>query len=271
MEHVLVVTLLAILFDATHIGLASGRVRPVLVARLGERGFTAVYFVIASATFAGLIAYYAAHRFDGPAGLALGATALRWPLIGVVVVGMMLCTAGLVAYPALPSALFGQAIRTPRGIERITRHPFFVGTAMVFGAHTLLATRLVGAAFCAGVAVLAVVGAWHQDAKLRVRRGEAYGEYLATTSAVPFGAVIAGRQHIVWRELPVVALASGLGVAFVIRLVHESLFGRGGVWIIAAVFGGAITAALQSWLHARRSPTAGGVGSAPARHATPRA
>src|SRR5437899_13047458 len=60
-------------------------------------------------------------------------------------------------------------IRAPRGVERVTRHPFFVGVALLASAHVLLATRLVGAVFFAGLAALAILGAWHQDRTLPAR------------------------------------------------------------------------------------------------------
>ena len=71
MEPALTVAVLWLLFAGTHIGLATRRVRAALVARLGEAGFTALFSVIASASFAAAIAYYAAHRTEGAPGLAL--------------------------------------------------------------------------------------------------------------------------------------------------------------------------------------------------------
>ena len=53
----------------------------------------------------------------------------------------------------------------------MTRHPFFVGVALLASAHVLLATRLVGAVFFAGLAALAILGARHQDRKILARRG----------------------------------------------------------------------------------------------------
>jgi hypothetical protein len=83
-------------------------------------------------------------------------------------------------------------------------------------------------------------------------RGRPYADYLAVTSAVPFAAIVAGRQRLVWRELPLGALAGGVGAAFVLRLVHGSLFADGGRWITLAIVGGGAVASVQSWLRARR-------------------
>ena len=252
MDHVAIVAGFAALFVATHIGLATSRIRTALVSALGDRGFTVFYFLVAAATYSAFIMSYAAHRLDGPAGADLGATALRWPLILVIVTGMMLMSAGLLAYPGMPSALFGQTVRPPRGVERITRHPFFAGTAMMFLAHTLLAPRLTGAVFSLSIAILAIVGAWHQDRKLHARRGSAYGDYLAATSGFPFAAIVSGRQRLVPREQPLGAYAAGAVAAVALRMVHGSLFADGGLWVIVAVLGGAGVAGAQSARRARR-------------------
>ena len=247
------VALCALLFVGTHVGLATHGVRARLVARLGEGGFFGLYSLVASVTFAIVVAYYAAHRFEGAAGLALVANpALRTVLVTMIVAGIALSVAGLAAYPRMPVALFGQSVGTPRGIERITRHPFFAGTAMMGIAHALLATHLTGTVFMGALALLAIAGARHQDAKYLRLRGRPYAEYLAVTSAVPFAAIVAGRQRLAWRELPFGALAAGVGLAFVLRAVHASIFAGGGRWVVLAAVGGGAVASLSSWRRARR-------------------
>src|SRR2546430_53348 len=130
MASVLGVTALWLVFGGTHIGLATRRVRVGLVSRLGERGFVALFSLIAAVSFSVLVHYYTLHRFDGPPGLALGAVpALRWTLMAVGVVGGVLIAASLVVYPRSPMALFNKTVRAPRGIERVTRHPLFGGGA----------------------------------------------------------------------------------------------------------------------------------------------
>ena len=133
MEPALTVAVLWLLFAGTHIGLATRRLRAALVARLGEAGFTALFSVIASASFAAAIAYYAAHRTEGAPGLALAnVPALRGALMAVTVTGIVLLSAGSVTYPGSPYDLFARTVRAPRGIERVTRHPFFAGVARPF-------------------------------------------------------------------------------------------------------------------------------------------
>ena len=86
-------------------------------------------------------------------------------------------------------------------MERITRHAFFWGLGMLAIAHALLATRLVGTVLFTGVALVAIGGSYHQDRKLLARIGRPYADYLAATSAVPFAAIVAGRQRFPWTDL----------------------------------------------------------------------
>src|SRR5438105_1612275 len=67
-----------------------------------------------------------------------------------------------------------------------------------------------------------------------------YAAHRFAGSAAPsFGAVVTGRQRVVWGELPFGAFALGAMFVVALRMVHASIFARGGVWIISTVLGGA--------------------------------
>ena len=105
MEPWLGMALLWGLFAGAHIGLATGRARSALASRLGERGYGVFFSVIATCCYSLLISYYAQHRFEGSPGLALGGVAaLRWALMGVIVVGVMLMVATFAGYARSPYA-----------------------------------------------------------------------------------------------------------------------------------------------------------------------
>lgn len=260
MEVVSTMLLLAVLFVGSHVGLAVVPVRSRLVARLGEWGFAAVYVAVAAATFSAAVIYYADHRLAGPAGPALGRVPLlREALIAMVVVGVTLMVAGFASYGGSPYAVGGShAARAPRGLERVTRHPFFAGTALFATAHALLATHLIASVLMLGLALLAIAGSMHQDRKLVRLHGERMAAYLAVTSAVPFAAIAAGRQRLVRHELPWRALAGGVAVALVLSRVHDRIFADHGIWVIATVVGGALVATIAAFFAARRAPRAPG-------------
>ena len=248
------VAFLALVFVGSHLGLATGPVRSRLVARFGERGFFAIFSGVAAISFALLAVWYADHRTDGPPGLALGAyPALRWPLVSILVLGLVFIIGGFARYTGGPyDVVDPDASRPPRGIERVTRHPFLVGVALFAGAHALLAPHLVGAVLMFSLAALACIGARHQDAKLRRRRGATFDDYLEHTSTLPFAAILAGRQRLAWRELPAGALVAGLALAVGLRSVHAQIFAHHGAWVILGTLGGALTIVAVSWARDRR-------------------
>jgi uncharacterized membrane protein len=267
MEPALGVALLSLVFAGLHVGLATRRVRAALVARLGERGFLALFSAVAAIGWTALVHYYAVHRFEGAAGLALGG-ATRLVLMTIVVVGLVLALTALASYLSSPYALNnGDGPHVVHGIERITRHPFFAGVGMAAAAHVLLAPHLAGAVLSAGLAVLALGGAWHQDRKLLARRGRPFPEFLATTSLVPFAAIVAGRQRLVLRELPWAVMAVALVLVALLRRGHAGIFAHGGLWVILTVVGGAAILMVQDLWVARRRARRRAVqpGIAPAR------
>ena len=239
MEPAVTVALAWLVFAATHLGLATAGVRSRLVARFGEPGFTYLYSAVAAVVFAVLVSRYASVRFDGLPGPALGRVAgVREALIALVVAGVVLMTATFARYDETPyNGVEERRFGPPRGLERITRHPFFAGLVVFSLAHALLATQLVGSVFQLGSAVVAAVGCWHQDRKLAARFGAPFEAYLRATSAVPFVAIAAGRQRLAWDELPWRAIAAGLALAFALRAVHASIFAWGGVPFVAGVLG----------------------------------
>jgi uncharacterized membrane protein len=260
MQPAINVAILWLLFAGTHIGLATRRIRTPLAERLGPLGFSMLFSAVAALTFPLLVHYYATVRFDGLAGLDLGRFApLRAIAIGAIAAGVTLIAASLWRFPASTLALVDPRPFEPQGIERITRHPFFVGVALMGIAHVALAARLVGAVAFGGLAILTIAGAMHQDRKLLANVGAPYAEYLRQTSFVPFAAIATGRQRIVWRELPWAGLTVGLALAFALRSVHASIMSHGGAWVIGVVLGGAGLATLQMLAHRRRATTAHGL------------
>jgi uncharacterized membrane protein len=247
-----------ILFGGSHVGLATSGARRRLVRRLGERRFAWTFVLVSSVLFTALAATYAEVRLAGPAGLGLAAVPWCSSLLAAATVLGFVLMAGALAprgYWDSPAAILREGVRPARGLERVTRHPFFTGVILLMGSHALLARHLTGTVFFAGFVGLAVGGAIHQAHKLRARKGAAFAEYLETTSALPFLAILRGRQRLAPRELPWVALALGAAAAFAVRSVHEGIFAWHGAPLIVSVVGGSIViGAITSWREQRARP-----------------
>lgn len=223
-------------FVLPHLVLTAGPVRAALRRRLGSVRLASLVSVIAWVTFVPLAWFYAAHRHEGPPGLGLGGVpVVAWPSIVAMSLGMVLMVAIVApsAYPASAAAVFARHSHEPRGLERITRHPFFFGLAIFGTAHALMATHLVGTIVFGGLAAMALIGAASQDRRLLAARGEEHRRYLASTSFVPLVAVLRGRQRIAWGELPWASLSAGIAAALGARWVHGTGFAHG--WLVVAI------------------------------------
>jgi uncharacterized membrane protein len=253
MQEGLATALLWLLFGGSHVVLSSQPLRKRLVSRFGEAGFIFGYSVVAIVTFAALVHYVALHRLAGPqASLLVTIPPVRGALIGLSVFGFTLFVTAVLVYPRLPMATFRHRVMPARGVQQVTRHPFFSGIAIWAAAHAFLAPSTVTFVFFVGVVVLSFVGGLHQDRRLIAELGEPYRTYVAATSFWPFVAVVTRRQKINWREQPWFGYGIGIGVSLGLYEVHADIFNRGGAYVIGVVSAGSIIALLNSLSRARR-------------------
>lgn len=221
MEAAAWVAALWVAFGATHVGLSSAMLRPRLLASLGERGFGALYSMLALATFVALVWVYATHRHAGPPLWALGALpVVRWIAYAGMALAFALIAAG-VARPS-PAALGGGKPRVS-GALRITRHPVFMGLALFGLMHLLMApVNASELAFFGGFPLFVLLGARHQDRRKLQTGGETFRSFYRDTAFLPFsrpaGSLAALREDRV-------AVLIGLGAAVLMRALHPLLFG----------------------------------------------
>lgn len=210
-------------FAGSHLALSSLPVRGRLVPRLGERGFQAAYSLVALVTVIGFVGAWWDARHAGP---------LLWMWRDIAPVSWAAIALGLLGFAFIFGAIFqpspaGLAPGAPlraRGLSRITRHGFFVGVALWGVGHLLVNGWASDLVFFGGLSLFVVLGALHQDHRKRVTDGERLAPFLAETSLVPFAAVLAGRQRVVWGELPWRAIALGLAGGWVLYWFHPQLF-----------------------------------------------
>jgi uncharacterized membrane protein len=247
MEEGWITAALWLLFGGTHVGLTMRPVRERLVRRLGEGRFVFVYSVVAIITFAALVHYVAEHRIAEPqAPLLVTIPPVRGALIALSVTGFSLFITAVLVYPRLPMATFRHRVVPARGVQQVTRHPFFSGIAIWAAAHALLAPSPAPFVFFVGVVVLSFVGGLHQDRRLFGELGEPYRSYAASTSFWPLVALLTGRQKIRWREQPWFAYGVGIGTSLALYQVHGDILSHGGAYVIGFVSVGSIVAILNS-------------------------
>src|SRR5262249_25880916 len=98
-----------------------------------------------------------------------------------------------------------------RGILR--GNPFFWGAGLVSLAQVILLGDVAAILAFGSVAFLVIIGSLVLDAKKARQHVEAWRAFTATTSNVPFLAIIRGRQHLSVGEIGPWRIALGLGVS----------------------------------------------------------
>jgi uncharacterized membrane protein len=253
MPEGLTTALLWLGFGGTHVGLAITPVRKRLVGALGEGGYVFAYSVVAIGTFAALAHYVALHRFAEPhTSLIVSIPPVRGALLALSVFGFSLFITAVLGYPRAPMAVFGHRAMPVRGVQQITRHPFFSGVALWAAAHALLAPSNVTFVFFFSVIIFSFVGGMHQDRRLIAELGEPYRSYVASTSFWPLVAVVTKRQKIRWREQPWLGYVLGVTVSLGLYQAHEHIFDHGGAYVIGVVSLGSVVAILNSKTRAAR-------------------
>jgi uncharacterized membrane protein len=212
------------MFAGTHMVLSSLPVRDKLVSRLGEKTFVALYSLVAFATFIPLVWVYLGNRHGG--GLiwsVAAAPGIRSLAMALAVLAFAMIVGG-VLHPS-PALVGIKEAWGARGLTRITRHPLFMGIALWSLSHLLLNGFLTDVLFFGGMLAFSLAGAAHQDARKRATEKARLGQFFAETSYWPFGAMLAGRNRLIWRELPWISFAAGAAAAVGLYALHPWAFG----------------------------------------------
>ena len=211
------------MFAGTHMVLSSLPVRGALVSRLGEKAFLGLYSLVAFATFIPLVWVYLDNRHGGGVVWNLAGAPGVPPLAMALAVLGFAVIAGAYRNPS-PAFVGIKKAWGARGLTRITRHPLFMGIALWALSHLLLYGFVTDVLFFGGMLAFSLAGAAHQDARKRATENERLGQFFAESSFWPFAAIIAGRNRLIWQELPWFALTIGAAAAVGIYALHPWAF-----------------------------------------------
>src|SRR5581483_7977410 len=155
--------LAAIAFVGTHF-LLSHPLRAPLVGAIGERGFSALYSLVALGTFIWLVMAYRGAPETAP---LWPAGDVLWAIVTIVMlVASVLFMGSLIRNPALPNP--GSLASVPpdaTGVFAVTRHPMMWGFALWGLCHIAVFPTEANIVLCAAIVILALCGAALQDHK----------------------------------------------------------------------------------------------------------
>jgi len=193
-----------------HLGLSSLTLRRPLGKLFGEKLFQGIYSLVALGAFLWMLfAWRAAPYVE----VWRAPPWARWIPIVVMPIVLLLMVCGFSTKNPTSAGQEGAISVDPRGIVRITRHPVLWAFAL-WGLSHLPPNGDVAAVFLfGGIATLAVLGMLHIDARRKEKLGEAWGEFAAKTSLLPFargGGVAAMKEIGIARVLVAVVLYVGM-------------------------------------------------------------
>ncbi|MGL6042298.1 MAG: NnrU family protein [Sandaracinobacteroides sp.] len=211
--------LLLMAFVLSHIGMATPGVRDRLVARLGDGGFQAVYALISLALLIGALRVY---RGLEPEILWVAPTG-AWHLATLVMLLASILFVGSLTPANKGLAGVPVSERPASGAMRITRHPMMWSFGLWALVHATLSGSLPTVILAAGIGILALGGAAHQDLKKRRLMGPVWERYERETSYWPLGAQVSGKQP--WSALwpGLVPVVGGVALWAVLTFVHPVL------------------------------------------------
>ncbi len=219
------IALWAALFLGTHLVISSSRVRPRLVAAVGEQRYRGIYSLVAFATLGPLIYEFAYHKHAGPMLWFFRDSAPMRTLTWILMFLALILIVASFINPN-PGGIGAPASNLePHGVLKITRHPGLVAFSL-FGLAHLLMNGWAGDVFFFGMfPVIAIIGGKHQDRRKLREMGDRYRNFMAKTSFMPFGALLAGRQRWSSTDTPWIPIAIGLALALAIVFLHPWMFG----------------------------------------------
>lgn len=212
-----------VLFVGIHVFVSGTTLRDRIVGAIGEGPYRGVFSLASAGALLWIgLAYRTAEHVDLwslGTGARHGAAVLMFVALLLVILGQ---TQGN------PTSV-GQKIdaaEPARGITRITRHPFLWGVAVWSVAHLLANGHLAALLLFGSLLVLALVGPFLIDGKLRRRAPADFGRLAAVTSWVPFAAILGGRNRLVLAEFRWWQVPLTVAVYVVILLwAHGWVFG----------------------------------------------
>ncbi len=215
--------LAAFLFALIHLGVSGTRLRDRLVAAIGLRAYMVVFSVASVGAIVWLVGAYKAAPYVATWGQ------LQWwkpVMIALMLPAFLLVVVGLTTPNPTAVAQEGLAAQPPRGIVRITRHPFLVGVALWSSIHLVGNGDWASLLFFASLAVVSIAGTVSIDVKRRRALGAAaWDGFAQQTSIVPFAAILDGRARLSWPELGWWRPAAGVAAYALMLGGHAHLVG----------------------------------------------
>jgi uncharacterized membrane protein len=214
--------LAALFFIAIHLGIAGTRLRDRITGAIGEGPYLGAFSAASIGGLVWLVVAYRGAPYVPTSGLLLWwkpfAIALMLPSVFLVVVGL--------TTPNPTSVRQERRVGdVPRGIVRVTRHPFLIGVALWAIVHLVGNGDVASLLFFGTWAVVSMAGPASIDAKRRRLLGAAWAPFAARTSIVPFARGRASLAPGILGEIGAARIVAALAVYGALLALHGPVIG----------------------------------------------
>jgi uncharacterized membrane protein len=207
-------------FVLGHFFLSARAVRNGLIGILSRNGFLAVYAIYALGTFIWMNLAYTKAPWEDLWGDPYWA---RWASVLLMPFAAILLAAGVST--ANPSAVgmdkMLAAGREPKGIQKVTRHPLLWAVALWSALHLAANGDEASVIFFGGILILCLAGMAHIEARKRAEGGAGWERFASLSSAIPFAALIGGRNTVTLSEIGWGRLGAGVLLYLVLLFGHR--------------------------------------------------
>jgi uncharacterized membrane protein len=214
----------AIFFVGIHPVISGSPLRGKIVALIGEGPFRGLFSLL---SLVGLV--WLSRAYSHAEYIQLWGKLYGFRPYALVVMLLAFLFVVLAFTSPNPTVVGGEALlgekEPAKGIQRITRHPFLWGVALWSFTHLILNGDVASLVFFGSFLILAIEGPFSIDRKREKAVGDAWNQFAAVTSNLPFLAIIQGRNSLKISEIgwwpPLLAvILYGLFLHF-----HSALFG----------------------------------------------
>lgn len=213
----------ALVWFSLHAAIAGTGLRSWLVARFGDKAYRSGFSLASVASLWWLVFEYRQAPF-----VLLWVTPPPLYFLPIVIVPIaFVFFVGAFTVPS-PTAVGGEKLlakeQSARGLLRVTRHPFLWSVVLWASAHLLVNADASSWIIFSSLALTALRGTFDIDRKRRRSNPEQFARFEASTSNLPFAALVTGRNRLVMRELWL-PVALGLALAAGTVALHSRFFG----------------------------------------------
>ncbi len=181
----------ALVWLGIHFGLAGTRLRDSVVEHIGEAPFRGLFALLSILAIVFLVRAWSEAETTP---LWYSPEWLRWVLVVVMLAAFVLFVASVIRRnPTMVGSETAMA-QSPRGIQRVTRHPMLWSFALWAAVHIIGNGDTAAIVFFGAFMVTALAGMPSIDAKLARRDPASWQTLSAATSIVPFVAIAPGQE-----------------------------------------------------------------------------